>query len=121
MKPRKQEPSSSDDLFRSRLENIINLRHELALLGERIDWAFFDGAHEAFCSDDGRPGIATRMMVGLHILKHMFDLSDDGVCDRWESATSRTMADWAATTSRSATATSPTPSSPAPATTTAWC
>ena len=22
-------------------------------------------------------------MVGLHILKHMFDLSDDGVCDRW--------------------------------------
>ncbi len=37
MKPRKQEPSSSDDLFRSRLDNIINLRHELALLGEQID------------------------------------------------------------------------------------
>ena len=30
MKPRTQEPSSSDDLFRSRLENIINLRRELA-------------------------------------------------------------------------------------------
>ena len=23
------------------------------------------------------------MMVGLHILKHMFDLSDEGVCERW--------------------------------------
>ena len=39
MMPRTQEPSSSDDLFRSRLEDIINLRHELALLDERIDWA----------------------------------------------------------------------------------
>jgi len=83
MKPRKQEPSGSDDLFRSRLENIINLRHELALLGGQIDWAFFDDAYEAFYSEEGRPGIATRMMVGLHILKHMFNLSDDGVCDRW--------------------------------------
>ncbi len=83
MKPRKQEPSGSDDLFRSRLENIINLRHELALLGGQIDWAFFDDAYDAFYSEEGRPGIATRMMVGLHILKHMFDLSDDGVCDRW--------------------------------------
>ncbi len=44
MKPRTQEPSRSDDLFRSRLENIINLRHELALLGEQIDWALFDDA-----------------------------------------------------------------------------
>ncbi len=50
MKPRTQEPSRSDDPFRSRLENIINLRHELALLGERIDWAFFDDAYEAFYS-----------------------------------------------------------------------
>jgi len=83
MKPRKQEPSGSDDLFRSRLENIINLRHELALLGGQIDWAFFDDAYEAFYSEEGRPGIATRMMVGLHILKHMFNLSDDGICDRW--------------------------------------
>ena len=65
MKPRTQEPSRSDDLFRWRLENIINLRHELALLGERIDWALFDDAYEAFYSEDGRPGIATRMMVGL--------------------------------------------------------
>ncbi len=76
MKPRKQEPSGSDDLFRSRLENIINLRHELALLGGQIDWALFDDAYDAFYSEEGRPGIPTRMMVGLHILKHMFDLSD---------------------------------------------
>ncbi len=83
MKPRKQTHSGTDDLFRSRLENIIDLRHELVLLGGRIEWAFFDEAYEAFYSEAGRPGIPTRMMVGLHILKHMFDLSDEGVCERW--------------------------------------
>ena len=41
MKPRKQTRSGTDDLFRSGLENIINLRHELVRLGERIDWPFF--------------------------------------------------------------------------------
>jgi IS5 family transposase len=29
-------------------------------------------------------GIPTRLMVGLHILKHMFTLSDEEVCARWE-------------------------------------
>jgi IS5 family transposase len=48
-----------------------------------IDWEFFDEAYDAFYSEEGRPGIATRMMVGLHILKHMFDLSDEEVCERW--------------------------------------
>ena len=48
MKPPTQEPSSSDDLLRSRLDNIINLRHELPLLGGQIDRAFFDDAYEAF-------------------------------------------------------------------------
>ena len=50
-------------------------------LGERIEWAFFDQAYEAFYSEQGRPGIPTRLMVGLHILKHMFDLSDEGVSE----------------------------------------
>jgi IS5 family transposase len=72
-----------EDLFRSRLKNIIDLRHELVRLGAAIDWRFFDDAFDAFYSEDGRPGIATRMMVGLHILKHMFDLSDEEVCERW--------------------------------------
>ncbi len=58
MKPRKQTHSGTDELFRSRLENIIDLRHELVRLGERIEWAFFDQAYEAFYSEQGRPGMA---------------------------------------------------------------
>ncbi len=83
MKPSRNAPPGMEDLFRSRLENIIDLRHELVRLAAAIEWRFFDDAFDTFYSEDGQPGIATRMMVGLHILKHMFDLSDEEVCERW--------------------------------------
>jgi IS5 family transposase len=31
----------------------------------------------------GRPPLPTRLMAGLAILKHMHDLSDEALCDRW--------------------------------------
>ena len=30
-----------------------------------------------------RPGIATRFVIGLLLLKHICGLSDEGVCERW--------------------------------------
>ncbi len=78
MKPSRKVSSGIEDLFRSRFENIINLRHELVVLGGRIAWTFFDETYEALYSEEG-----PRLMVGLHILKHMFDLSDEEVCERW--------------------------------------
>ena len=44
MKPSRKPPSGTDDLFRSRLENIIDMGHLLVRLGAAIDWAFFDDA-----------------------------------------------------------------------------
>ena len=37
MRPRNPEKSGSDDLFRSRLDQIINMRHELVRLADEID------------------------------------------------------------------------------------
>jgi len=48
MKPSRTSPSGTDDLFRSRLDNIIDMRHELVRLAGVIDWAFFDDGYEAF-------------------------------------------------------------------------
>jgi IS5 family transposase len=31
----------------------------------------------------GRPPLPTRFVAGLLILKHMYDLSDETLCDRW--------------------------------------
>jgi transposase, IS5 family len=44
MRPKQYETRGSDDLFRARLDQIINMRHELAQLAGKIDWDFIDGA-----------------------------------------------------------------------------
>ena len=43
MRPKKLQTTRSDDLFRARLDQIINLRHELAQLAGAIDWDWIDG------------------------------------------------------------------------------
>lgn len=83
MRPKKHQTTGSGDLFRARLDQIINLKHELVLLAGRIDWDFLDGEMAPLYSDKGRPGIETRFVIGLLLLKHIYGLSDEGVCDRW--------------------------------------
>ena len=83
MRPRKHETTGSGDLFRARLDQIINMKHELVQLAGRIDWEFIDGEIAALYSEKGRPGIETRFVIGLLLLKHIYGLSDEGVCERW--------------------------------------
>ena len=83
MRPKKQETTGSGDLFRARLDQIINLKHELAQLAGKIDWAWIDGEIAPLYSEKGRPGIQTRFVIGLLLLKHIYGLSDEGVCERW--------------------------------------
>jgi transposase, IS5 family len=83
MRPKKHETTGEGDLFRARLDQIINLKHELAQLAGKIDWDFIDGEIAPLYSDKGRPGIETRFVIGLLLLKHIYGLSDEGVCDRW--------------------------------------
>jgi hypothetical protein len=42
MKPPKPEKNNQQDLFRQRLDSIINMRHELVLLSYGIDWDRLD-------------------------------------------------------------------------------
>jgi transposase, IS5 family len=83
MRPKKHETTGSGDLFRARLDQIINLKHELVQLAGKIDWGFIDGEIAPLYSDQGRPGIETRFVIGLLLLKHIYGLSDEGVCERW--------------------------------------
>jgi transposase, IS5 family len=83
MRPKKHETTRAGDLFRARLDKIINLKHELVQLAGKIDWAFIDGEIAPLYSDKGRPGIETRFAIGLLLLKHIYGLSDEGVCERW--------------------------------------
>jgi len=55
----------------------FNPAHPLLKLAGQIDWAAFDDASgELYCQDNGAPAKATRLMVGLHYLKHTFNESD---------------------------------------------
>ena len=83
MRPKKHATTKSGDLFRARLDQIINLRHELAQLAEKVDWDWIDGEIAPLSSEKGRPGIETRFAIGLLLLKHIDGLSDEGVCERW--------------------------------------
>ena len=83
MRPKKHEMTGSGDLFRARLDQIINMQHELVQLASNIDWVFIDGEVAPLYSDKGRPGIETRFVIGLLLLKHIYGLSDEGVCERW--------------------------------------
>ena len=83
MRPKKMETTRSGDLFRARLDQIINLKQELALLASQIDWDWVDGEIAPLYSDKGRPGLPTRFAIGLLLLKQIYALSDEGVCERW--------------------------------------
>ena len=83
MRPKKHKSTGSNDLFRARLDQIINMKHELVLLAGKIDWDWIDGEIAPLYSEQGRPGIETRFMIGLLLLKHIYGLSDEGVCERW--------------------------------------
>ncbi len=74
----------SGDLFRSSLEAILDPEHELIKLADLIDWDRFDDAFGPYYHErKGRRGLRTRLMVGLHLLKHMKGLSDEETCAAW--------------------------------------
>ena len=73
-----------NDLFRPPLEQIIAMDHPLVRLAEQIDWDFLHRRFASTCTPGpGQPPLATRLVAGLLILKHMHDLSDEVLCARW--------------------------------------
>jgi IS5 family transposase len=83
MRPKKQEATGSGDLFRARLDEIIDMKHETVRLAQTIAWSWIDDEVAPLFSQNGRPGLPTRFAIGLLLLKHIYRLSDEQVCDRW--------------------------------------
>ena len=87
-KPIERRETGEQDLFRSRLDQMIDMTHELVRLAQKIDWRFLEERFgEVYKDGGGLPPLPTRLMAGLAILKHTFNLSDEAVCarylDRW--------------------------------------
>ena len=98
------------DFFRSRLDQMIDLRHPLAVLASRMPWQEIEasiaravakkvragkqiedsdlfgtvvGVAPGGISAAGRPRVPLRLMTSLLYLKHAFNESDEGVVERW--------------------------------------
>lgn len=83
MRPREQ-VKGQDDLFRARLDQIIDMSHELVRLAATIDWRLADQKFgEVYSDGAGQPPLPTRLMAGASILKHTFNLSDEELVRRW--------------------------------------
>src|ERR1700746_1144888 len=84
MRPKERRETGQTDLLLSRLDAIIDMNHPLVKLARTIDWSFLEQKFGAVYEDKpGRPPLPTRLMAGLAILKHTFDLSDEALCERW--------------------------------------
>lgn len=67
------------------LESQLNQKHPLYLLANKIDWNVFEEAFSPlYCEDNGRPCKSIRRMVGLLILKHVRNVSDESVVEQWQ-------------------------------------
>ena len=70
MRPNERRETGDQDLFRSRLDQIVDMDHALVKLAGSIDWRFLEQRLGAVYSDKpGHPPLPTRVMAGLAILK----------------------------------------------------
>jgi transposase, IS5 family len=69
--------------FYSTLEEQLSHRHPLYILANQIQWDIFEQAFAKLYSQEGRPAKPIRLMVSLLMLKHMRNLSDEGVVEQW--------------------------------------
>ena len=77
-----QESREPVSLFEShrQLSEIIDSDHPLVKLADAIDWeSIEEELKEAYPSTTGHPNKPIRLMVGLHYLRYLFDLSDERI------------------------------------------
>jgi IS5 family transposase len=79
----KRNPSTQASFLMPTLNEQCDPRHPLRKLGDRIPWKDFEEAFGEYYSEEGRPAKPVRLMVGLLLLKQMYDQSDEDVVERW--------------------------------------
>jgi transposase, IS5 family len=71
------------EMFKTVLTSFIHPEHELCLLAKKIDWNSLENEFAPLYGKVGRPSIPIRTIVGLLLLKQMYDLGDETVVERY--------------------------------------
>ncbi len=81
-KPKIANPNQQSFLYPNLLDQ-LDTKQPLMQLARQIDWSYFDTEFAPLYSHLGKPSKPIRLMVGLSILKHLEDLSDEVLIQRW--------------------------------------
>ena len=79
----KIKPDFQQNLFQTRLTDLINLGHPLVKLADEVAWDKMELEFQNLYSDQGIPSIPIRKIAGLLMIKEMFKESDESVVERW--------------------------------------
>ena len=80
MTPKKTE--NHPQIFQSRLDNQLNMRHKLVILSQQIDWSVFEKEFGSlYVPEQGRPGLPIRLLVGLTYLSRTYNYSDEATVE----------------------------------------
>ncbi len=71
------------NLFSPLLSDFIDIKHELVLLGNNIDWKYFEKEFSELYSHTGQPAMPVRLMVGSLMLKRIYNLGDETLAEAW--------------------------------------
>lgn len=85
MKPLKID-NNQNELFKNRLSNQLNPKHEMFILSSMIPWERLEEEFSDMHVDGvngGQPPKPVRLIAGLLLLQHMHNLSDDLVVRTW--------------------------------------
>ena len=85
MIPRNTPQSGQYDLLKKRTDEVAHKSHPLVILSRAFNWNRFNKFFgEKFHPKAGRPGLSTRLMVGLHYIKYAYNLSDEVLIERFK-------------------------------------
>ena len=79
----KQNHTGQFSLYQTRLDTLVSMNHPLPILAAQIDWAAIESSLSGYFSHTGRPSVPIRSIVGMLMLKRMFNESDESVVSRW--------------------------------------
>ena len=65
------------------MKDFLNAAHPLYRLADVVNWAQFERQFGQFYAEMGRPALATRLLVGLHYLKSLYNVRDEVVVASW--------------------------------------
>ena len=79
----KTAPASQISFLMPSLGEQLDSRQPLKQLADTLPWLEFEQAFGKYYSDEGRPAKPVRLMVGLLLLKQMFNQGDETVVAAW--------------------------------------